>query len=96
MPVIVIVVLWMALGVPAQASKPCDEYPVGKQSHCEELWREINREAEAEMAEFGWRQLRRRQEGAISAEQHVSENFAFIQASGQKRLRLLKERMGAK
>ena len=79
----------------AQAERPCDDYPVSRQSRCERLWKQINQEAEAEMAEFGWRQLRRRQEGAISAEQHVHENLAFIQASGQRRLKQLRERMEA-
>ncbi|WP_447979564.1 hypothetical protein [Candidatus Nitrospira bockiana] len=87
-----------ALALPSNgiADKPCDDYPAADRSRCERLWKQINREAEAEMAEFGLRQLKRREAGTITAEQHLSQNFAFIKASGEKRLRLLRERMGAR
>jgi len=78
---------------PAQADKPCDDYPPTKQARCRTLWTQINREAETEMAQFGMAQLKRRQAGDISQEQHMAENFDFIKRSTEKRLRLLKERM---
>lgn len=79
-----------------RADKPCDDYPAGQRSRCEQHWKQINKDAEAEMAAFGLRQLERRQNGTITAEQHLSENFAFIKASGEKRLKLLRERMDAR
>ena len=48
----------------------------------------------SEMVQFGMDQLRRRQEGKISQEQHLQENSTFIKQSAEKRLRLLSERMG--
>lgn len=81
------------LSYEAWAEKPCDDYPKSKQARCKALWKQINADAVAEMAEFGFAQLRRRQEGKISQEQHLRENFAFIQASAEKRLKLLAERM---
>lgn len=77
----------------ASAEQPCDRYPVNKQSRCERLWKEINAESVAEVAQFGIDQLKRRQEGKISQEQHLQENTAFIKQSAEKRLRLLSERM---
>ena len=46
------------------------------------------------MAQFGMDQLKRRQEGKISQEEHLQENCTFIKQSAEKRLRLLSERMG--
>ena len=80
----------------ARADKPCDDYPADQRHRCEQHWKQINKDAEAEMAAFGLRQLERRQNGTITAEQHLSENFAFIKASGEKRLRLLQERMSGR
>jgi hypothetical protein len=57
------------------------------------LWKQINDEAVTEMAQFGTSQLKRREEGKITAEQHLQENMAFIKQSGEKRLKLLGERM---
>ena len=78
----------------ASAEQPCDRYPVNKQTRCERLWKEINAESVAEMAKFGMDQLKRRQEGKITQEQHLQENTTFIKQSAEKRLRLLSERMG--
>lgn len=78
----------------AWAEQPCDRYPSNKQARCEGLWKEINAESVAEMAQFGMDQLKRRQEGKISREQHLQENSMFIRQSAEKRLRLLSERMG--
>lgn|SRR5579885_2993661 len=75
------------------ADKPCDAYPRERQPRCEALWKEINDEAAPEMARFGLAQLKRRQEGKISAEQHLKENTEFIKRSAERRLQLLKERM---
>ena len=77
----------------AWAEEPCGQYPVNKQARCERLWKEINEESVAEMARFGMDQLKRRQEGKITQEQHLQENMSFIKQSAEKRLRLLSERM---
>ena len=45
------------------------------------------------MAQFGMDQLKRRQEGKITQEQHLQENTTFIKQSAEKRLRQLSERM---
>ena len=71
---------------PVQAEPPCDRYPLGEQKRC-------NAEAVSEVAQFGLDQLKRRQEGKITAEQHLQENTAFIKRSAEKRLKLLDERM---
>jgi hypothetical protein len=91
--------LWTALFVllalePARAEKPCEDYPVNKQTRCETVWKQINDEELGAVAEFGLRQLKRRQEGTITPEQHLKENMDFIKASGEKRLKLLSDRMG--
>ncbi|HJU04359.1 MAG TPA: hypothetical protein VJ692_04350 [Nitrospiraceae bacterium] len=75
------------------ADQPCDRYPASKQRRCETLWKQINDEAIGEMAQFGTDQLKRREEGKITAEQHLKENMAFIKQSGERRLKLLGERM---
>ncbi len=75
------------------AEKPCDDYPQHKQKRCETLWKQINADAAAEMAQFGRTQLKRREEGTISKEQHLRENMAFIKQSADKRLRLLSKLM---
>jgi hypothetical protein len=77
----------------ARAEKPCEDYPVKKRTRCEAVWKQINDEELGAVAEFGLRQLKRRQEGTITPEQHLKENMEFIKASGEKRLRLLSERM---
>ena len=79
---------------PVWAEQPCDRYPANKQARCERLWKEINAESVAEMAQFGMDQLKRREEGKITREQHLQENTAFIKQSAEKRLKLLGERMG--
>ncbi|MGH7235333.1 MAG: hypothetical protein ACREIO_03030 [Nitrospiraceae bacterium] len=84
----------LAAPSPASAEKPCDDYPESKRKRCETLWKRINADAASEMAQFGRTQLRRRQEGTISQEQHLRENMAFIKHSAEKRLELLSEQMG--
>lgn len=76
------------------AEKPCEDYSPTKQKRCETLWKQINAEAATELAQFGLSQLKRRQAGEISQEQHLRENMAFIKQSAEKRLKLLSERMG--
>lgn len=83
----------LAMPGPVWAEQPCDRYPINKQSRCKRLWKEINAESVAEMAQFGMDQLKRRQEGKISQGQHLQENTTFIKESAEKRLRLLSERM---
>ena len=85
----------LVLGVtdPGFAELPCDRYPTHEQKRCETLWKEINNDAVAEMAEFGMKQLKLRQEGKITQEQHLQQNTDFIKQSAQKRLNLLSERM---
>jgi len=78
------------------AEQPCDRYPANKQARCERLWNEINAESVAELAQFGMDQLKRRQEGKITQEQHLQENTTFIKQSAERRLRLLSESMGKK
>ncbi|WP_447973423.1 hypothetical protein [Nitrospira sp. Kam-Ns4a] len=83
-----------AVAPPASlADKPRDDYPREKQRRCEALWKQINAEAAPEMAQFGLDQLRRRQEGKITQEQHLQGNTAFIKRAAERRLRLVKERM---
>jgi hypothetical protein len=77
----------------AQAEPPCDKYREKQQARCEQLWKQLNREAAAEVAQFGLDQLKRRQAGTITQEQHLKENMEFIKRSTDKRLKLLSEQM---
>jgi len=72
---------------------PCDKYPVAKQTKCAAIWRELNQEDGPSIAQFGLAQLKRREEGKINAEQHLSENMTFIKQSTEKRLERLRARM---
>ena len=72
---------------------PCDAYPLAKQARCVVIWKELNKEDGAAIAQFGLDQLQRREEGKINAQQHLSENMTFIKQSTEKRLARLKERM---
>jgi hypothetical protein len=78
---------------PAQAEPPCDRYQQAQQARCLQLWKQLNREAAAEVAQFGLDQLKRRQAGTITQEQHLKENMEFIKRSTDKRLKLLSEQM---
>ncbi len=75
------------------ADPPCDIYPPGKQSTCVAIWKQLNDEGAKEIAEFGLAQQKRRDDGKMTPEQHLSENMAFIKQATQKRLRRLHERM---
>lgn len=83
-------------GGPALAEQPCDRYPERQQKRCEILWKQINTETGPEVAQFGLDQLKRREEGKITAEQHLQENMTFIKQHADKRMKLLKERMDQK
>ena len=72
---------------------PCDKYPPAKQSRCAEIWKELNLEDGPIISQFGLDQLKRREEGKITAQQHLAENMTFIKQSTEKRLERLKERM---
>jgi len=78
---------------PAQAEPPCDKYQQTQQARCEQLWKQLNQEAAADVAQFGLDQLKRRQAGKITQEQHLKENMDFIKQSTDKRLKLLSEKM---
>lgn len=75
------------------ADPPCDTYPVMKQITCATIWKSLNQEDGPIIAQFGLDQLKRREEGKITGEQHLGENMAFIKQSTEKRLARLKERM---
>jgi hypothetical protein len=77
----------------AAIDPPCDAYPPAKQARCLVIWKELNKEDGMAIAQFGLDQLKRREEGKINAQQHLSENMAFIKQSTEKRLVRLKERM---
>jgi hypothetical protein len=82
-----------ALASAAAIDPPCDAYPPAKQTRCVAIWKELNKEDGAAIAQFGLDQLKRREEGKINAQQHLSENMTFIKQSTEKRLARLKERM---
>ena len=75
------------------AGPPCDKYPAPKQDRCTEIWKALNKEDGPIIAQFGLDQQKRREEGKISAQQHLAENMTFIKQSTEKRLERLKERM---
>ena len=75
------------------ADPPCDKYPVAKQTAYAAIWKSLNQEDGPVIAQFGLDQLKRREEGKISAEQHLGENMAFIKQSTEKRLERLRARM---
>ena len=79
--------------VASAADPPCDKYPPAKQSRCAEIWKELNREDGPVIAQFGLDQQKRRDEGKITAQQHLAENMIFIKQSTDKRTERLKERM---
>ncbi len=72
---------------------PCDKYPVSRQTTCAAIWKSLNQEDGPVIAQFGLDQLKRREEGKITAEQHLGENMAFIKQSTEKRLERLRVRM---
>jgi hypothetical protein len=90
----VIVTAVSLLAPPAFAvDPPCNSYPPAKQSRCVEIWKELYREDGPVIAQFGLDQLKRREQGQITAQQHLAENMDFIKQSTEKRLARLNERM---
>jgi hypothetical protein len=85
--------LGIAGGPAWAADPPCDTYPAAKQPRCTEIWKALNQEDGPSIAQFGLDQLKRREEGKITAEQHLAQNMEFIKHSTAKRLARLKERM---
>lgn len=80
-------------GTAAAVDPPCDTYPAAKQPRCTEIWKDLYKEDGPVIAQFGIDQLKRREAGQITAEQHLSQNMDFIKQSTEKRLVRLKERM---
>lgn len=72
---------------------PCDKYSVSRQVRCMEIWTELNKEDGPLIAQFGLYQQKRREEGKITAQQHLAENMTFIKQSTEKRIERLRERM---
>ena len=72
---------------------PCDVYPPAKQTRCMEIWKDLYKEDGPIIAQFGLDQLKRREQGQITAQQHLAENMDFIKQSTEKRLARLNERM---
>ncbi|NJL18147.1 MAG: hypothetical protein HC938_14220 [Nitrospira sp.] len=62
----------LTASVSAAADPPCDKYPSAKQSHCAEIWKELNKEDGPIIAQFGLDQQKRREEGKINAQQHLA------------------------
>ncbi len=75
------------------ADPPCDTYPLMRQPRCAEIWKELNKEDGPLIAQFGLDQQKRREEGKITAQQHLAENMTFIKDSTEKRIKRLKDRM---
>ncbi len=75
------------------ADPPCDKYSASKQARCTEIWKELNKEDGPLIAQFGLDQQKRREEGKITAQQHLAENMTFIKQSTEKRIERLRERM---
>ena len=88
-------IISLVITVPASsaADPPCDKYPPAKQSRCAEIWKELNKVDWPVIAQFGLDQQKRRDQGKINAQQHLSENMIFIKQSTEKRIERLKERM---
>ena len=72
---------------------PCDVYPPAKQARCMGIWKDLYKEDGPVIAQFGLDQLKRREQGQITAEQHLAQNMDFIRQSTEKRLARLNQRM---
>ncbi|MFO0775841.1 MAG: hypothetical protein U0172_14365 [Nitrospiraceae bacterium] len=90
--------MWLAITqiVPVHAAEPpCDKYPAARETLCRDIWKQLNDQAIADIAQFGLAQQQKREAGQITAAQHLAENMAFIKASTDQRLKKLDERMAA-
>jgi hypothetical protein len=90
---ILLVTSFLTTSVSWAADPPCDTYPSGKQARCAEIWKALNQEDGPIIAKFGLDQQKRREEGKINAQQHLTENMIFIKQSTEKRIERLRERM---
>jgi hypothetical protein len=90
----VIVMLAALVAEPVAAvDPPCNVFPPAKQVRCMEVWKELYDEDGPVIAQFGLDQLKRREQGEITAQQHLAENMTFIKQSTERRLVRLNERM---
>ncbi|MDF2458675.1 MAG: exported protein of unknown function [Nitrospira sp.] len=88
------IVLWQLTGGLAWAvDPPCDAFPPAKQHRCVEIWKDLYNEDGPAIAQFGLDQLKRREEGKITAQQHLAQNMDFIKQATDRRLARLNERM---
>ena len=90
---LIVVLVGLGTGPAGAADPPCDAFPPAKQSRCMEIWKDLYNEDGPVIAQFGLDQLKRREAGSITAEQHLAQNMDFIRQSTQKRLAKLNERM---
>lgn len=89
----------LALAPPSDShagEPPCDKYPEAKQEQCRTIWKQLNDQAIADIAQFGLAQQRKREAGQLTPEQHLAENIAYIKQSTDLRLKRLDERMMGK
>ena len=93
---ITVLLLGLIGGIAWATDPPCDAYPKAKQPLCAEIWKDLNKEDGPAIAQFGLDQLKRREAGQITAEQHLAQNMGFIKQSTAKRLERLRERMAKK
>jgi len=93
---ITILLLGFTGGIAWATDPPCDTYPTAKQPRCAEIWKDLNKEDGPIIAQFGLDQLKRREAGQLTAEQHLAQNMEYIKRSTAKRLERLKERMTEK
>ncbi|HWC51206.1 MAG TPA: hypothetical protein VG453_05945 [Nitrospira sp.] len=91
---VVLTLMGLATEPVGAVDPPCNAYPPAKQARCAEIWKDLNNEDGPVIAQFGLSQLKRREQGQITAQQHLAENMAFIRQSAEKRLTRLNERMG--
>jgi hypothetical protein len=91
--VIMATLIGFSASAAAAVEPPCDAYPAPKQARCMEIWKDLYKEDGPVIAQFGLDQLKRREQGQITAEQHLAENMSFIKRSTEKRLARLNERM---
>ena len=88
-----VILVGLFTGLAWAVDPPCDVYPPAKQARCIEIWRDLYKEDGPVIAQFGLDQLKRREQGQITAEQHLAQNMDFIKQSTEKRLARLNQRM---
>ena len=91
--VLAMILLGVSWGSAWAVDPPCDKYPATKQTKCAAVWKELNQEDGSSIAQFGLDQLKRREDGKITAQQHLAENMTFIKQSTEKRLERLRVRV---